>query len=283
MKNKIFSNLVFILAISVSLACFSCASKSSYENSVDISSTDNTISTSEDSYVPSISSNSITSDSMISSNSTSDSVVISTSSNSPISSSTSESSEEILTDLTFKDFNDALSKSNPTKIVNNITYTLKDYNLSLSAVTKYTFNYDNGTKIKIERQYEQFNSFDSDELISTITETYFIDGYSLYEYDGSNMFFVSTVINFKYRNINFEERYFNYDIEDYEFIGEVKKEYEGNFFENTAAASSIEFAIYLNSDKTLSKDIIAYKTNNTYVTSEYIYNYNHEVVNIPEI
>ena len=181
--------------------------------------------------------------------------------------------------IKFEDFKEAIDNNKATKISVKTTYTLTSQNITLTSNTTYRFNYDDGFEAEIINTYEYLSEVGEDSFISTATETYYIINEILYQYIDNNLEFLKDASGFTYRNLSFEEEYFDYSINEKSFKSSVKEEYVSDFMGQ--GNKNVKFNVNLDGKLNLVYDQLSYENEaGALITSTYNYSYANEVIEV---
>lgn len=194
---------------------------------------------------------------------------------------TSSSSEDPMI-KEFERFAQSFESSQPTKVIDTISYSLDSVGKTLNSKVTYLFNYDNGFVGKITRTYDKLNTADGDDFITSVTETYYLfDGFVHLD-DGSQLIERGPYAEpYHVRNIDFSMDNFDFTILGNRFVSFVKEGYE-DIFMGTKGCTDISYNLTLNSDSTIKSDSLDYCTSlGASVSSSMAYSYTKQNITIP--
>ena len=194
---------------------------------------------------------------------------------------TSSSSEDPMI-KEFERFAQSFESSQPTKVIDTISYSLDSVGITLNSKVTYLFNYDNGFVGKITRTYDKLNTADGDDFITSVTETYYLfDGFVHLD-DGSQLIERGPYAEpYHVRNIDFSMDNFDFTILGNRFVSFVKEGYE-DIFMGTKGCTDISYNLTLNSDSTIKSDSLDYYTSlGASVSSSMTYSYTKQSITIP--
>lgn len=250
-------------------------SSSSASSSEEVASSSSEVVSSSSEAAPS--SNSESSASSIAEGSSSSSSSSSESSSSSSSSSGEPTDEEILAP-----FVEAFETSNPTKIVENVTYDYEEVGRTLLSKVTYTFDYEDGFMAKIDRSYDKLNESSSGEFITTVNETYYLFGGRVYFDTGTSLSQAGSYTGtFMPRQVNLEANLLDFTAFGTRLFSTVKAGFE-YYFMGEKGYSDIEYNLELDSSYRLKEDELQYVTDlGAAVSSTMDYTYAEQNVTIP--
>lgn len=259
------------------------------ENEPPISSTSSPV-LSSSSTEDSSNSNSSSSSASSSSSSTSSSSADSSTSSSAESSSTSLSSSENSntssggdSSFSFSTFKEAFENILATKMIDSTFYDYSELDIELTATTKYLFDYSDADDPigSITLTKDQLNHLEGQD-ISRVTEEYYLYDGVVRKDNGDSLEETSTyTIPYRFRKINLDESFLDYEIYGNTLAGIVREGLEDEFMAGNY--TDISYTFTLDDEGRVRSDELSYTTSlGASVISTGIYSYNKEIVSLPE-